>query len=226
MTVHISSSIEPQYGFHRIITTSVASQNPDWLSLYENSQCSLHLYYKFPVLVFVDSYELANYQSSYSFQHHGDANLELPAVAMGPNGTSLLLTLDSVKPQLEVQVPLHLRYGKISHSDTKTHRTAEMAWPDVFLACSSSVSKPFLALYESLPEEFASNFKGHSLYVPLPRFDASTSHFAVVTAPVGQYADVAVVQSGTAFTILTMFLYLAYVSYRTYRRLEKPLKRE
>ncbi|KAE9406059.1 hypothetical protein BT96DRAFT_915557 [Gymnopus androsaceus JB14] len=145
--VRISSSIEPEYGFHRTFTTSITSKNTDWVSLVEESRCSMHMYYKFPVLVFVDPYELANYQNIYSFEHHGNANLELPVAAMDSNGTSLLLTLTSVAPQLEVPVPLHLRYGEISHSNSETHRTAEIAWPDLILSCPSPGKLPLLFLY-------------------------------------------------------------------------------
>jgi len=159
--------------------------------------------------------------------------LELPVAAMDSNGTSLLLTLISVAPQLEVPVPLHLRYGEISHSNSETHRTAEIAWPDLILSCPSPVSKTFLALYDSAPTEFASSLKGSSLYVPFQTLDSDSdldssapARFVVVAAPVGQYADVAQVRFGTAFTILAMFLYLAYVSWKTARRLGKRGKTE
>ncbi|KAJ4480994.1 PIG-X [Lentinula aciculospora] len=230
MAVSVLSSIDVS-GFHRTITTSIiVPENADWIQLLEESRCSLQLHYKFPVLVFVDPYELVHYHNFYTFQHHGYANLELPVTAMGSNGTSLLLTLTSVGPQ-DVKVPVHLRYGEISHSNSETHRTAEIAWPDFFLSCSSSVLKAesFLVSYDSLPGEFASSFEGCSLYVPLQILKAdanSSAQFMVVAAPVGQFADLADVWFGTVFTIVAMFLYVAYVSYVTARRLGKRTKAE
>ncbi|KAJ3811558.1 PIG-X [Lentinula aff. lateritia] len=138
MLLNVSSLIEPLYGFHRTITTSIASENDVWIQLLEESQCLVRLYYKLPVLVFVDPYELVNYQHLYTFHHHGNANLELPVAAMDSNGTSLLLTLTSVNPHVDVKVPIHLRYGEISHSNSEAHRTAEIAWPHLFLSCTSS----------------------------------------------------------------------------------------
>jgi hypothetical protein len=132
--MYSSSSIEPQYGFHRTFTTSITL--PDHLD------CTVHLYYKFPVLVFVDPYELANHEHLFTFAHYGNANLELPVAAMdSENGTSLLLTLSRLKhePQLmRVELPLHLRYGDISHTPRQTYRSAEIPWPELFLACPKS----------------------------------------------------------------------------------------
>ncbi|KIK56066.1 hypothetical protein GYMLUDRAFT_99295 [Collybiopsis luxurians FD-317 M1] len=224
MAVRTSSSISPQFGFHRTFTTSIIPGDSNWASLVDESQCSVHLHYKFPVLVFVDPYELANYQQSYSFEHYGNANLELPVAAMDPNGTSLLLTLtkSTKSTEFEVKVPFHVRYGQISLSD-ETHRTAEIAWPLLLLSCPSSVSpQEFskLVTYSSPPPtEFASLFQGSSLYVPQGFDPDAARKFEVVAAPVGQYADVAQVRLGTAATILAMFFYVAYVLYQAARRL-------
>ncbi|KAJ3986972.1 PIG-X [Lentinula detonsa] len=222
MAFRVSFSIDPPYGFHRTITTSITLKN---LELVEELQCIANLYYKFPVLVFVDPYELTNYRHLYTFQHHGNPNLELPVAAMDSNGTSLLLSLASVGPQVDVKVPVHFRYGEISHSNSETHRSAELAWPDLFLSCSSSVPKAKGLLSYEPPEEFASSLGDHYLYTPLQTFDAEPSaRFAVVVAPVGQSTDLAQVRFGTVFTIAAMFGYLAYVSYMTARRLRKVEK--
>lgn len=82
-------------------------------------------------------------------------------------------------------------------------------------------------MHESPPTEFASSLrvKDSLLYVPFdPDINSDPSapaRFAVVMAPVGQYADAAEVRFGTAFTILAMFFYLTYVSWNTARRLRK-----
>ncbi|KAJ4484287.1 PIG-X [Lentinula edodes] len=227
MLLNVSSSIEPLHGFHRTITTSIASENDDWIQSLEESQCLVRLYYKLPVLVFVDPYELVNYQHLYTFHHHGNANLELPVAAMDSNGTSLLLTLTSVGPHVDVTVPIHLRYGEISHSNSEAHHTAEIAWPHLFLSCSSSVQIPNASLisYDLPPEEFASSLAGYSLYVTSESFRADPdAQFMTVAVPVGQLGDLAQVRLGTVLTIVVMFLYVAYISYTTARRLGKRVK--
>ncbi|KAJ3818725.1 PIG-X [Lentinula raphanica] len=270
MVLTVLSSIDPPHGFHRTISTSITLEHPDWIHLVAQNEsqnevekqgkdkeeteppCSLHLYYNLPLLVFVDPYELANYQHLYTFQHYGNANLELPVAAMDSNGTSLILklnpklvSLDSSGSQVDVKdikVPTHLRYGEIS--DSTSHRSAEMAWPELFLSCGLDVSAPdsmSLTSY-NLPEEFMSRssssdgfgFEGRALSRPIqssqPQTFSATANQSnrttLVSAPVGHSADLTQVRLGTSLTIMVMFCYLAYVSYSTARRLGKRSKVE
>jgi len=138
------SSTAPADGFHLTSTTHIAFSNSDLFS-----NCSLHLYFSLPPLIFVDPYELAHHARSYAFNHWGTANLELPIHAVPQNNSRLLLTVspehdlwnsDDPNPEvnevefgLEIKVPLHLRYGD-PRSNSGYH-TAEMDWPTGFLAC-------------------------------------------------------------------------------------------
>ncbi|KAJ3727660.1 PIG-X [Lentinula raphanica] len=259
MVLTVLSSIDPPHGFHRTIRTSITLRDQDrdaeWIHLVEAKEeketpCSLHLYYELPLLVFVDPYELVNYQHLYTFQHYGNANLELPVAAMGSNGTSLILKLNpklvSLGPHSHVDVkditvPIHLRYGEISDSTSRseTHRSAEIAWPEVFLSCDSEADTMSLTSY-SLPEELMSSsfssfgFEGRALLRPIqssrPQTFSATANQSnrttLVSAPVGHSADLTQVRLGTSLTIMVMFCYLAYVSYSTARRLGKRSKVE
>ncbi|KAF5381876.1 hypothetical protein D9757_007545 [Collybiopsis confluens] len=238
MTVLSSSSLEPSYGFHRTFTTVLTPETPNWVAEVEEARCSIHLYYKFPVLVFVDPYELANYNHIYTFEHYGNANLELPVAAMESEGTSVLLTL--AKPNstadsqaFRVQVPLHIRYGKPSYSN-ETHSTAEIEWPQLFILCPSSVSLAKVLTLDLDPQnllpprEFASLFEGLTGYVPRNFDPDAARELEVVTVPVGQYADVFQVKFGTAMIILAMFVYIGFIMYRISRGLvnRAPVKED
>jgi len=125
----ISSTIHPDYGFHRNFLTKISSSNWD-----KYADCHLYLYYKLPVLAFVDPYELANYRDLFTFHHHGNSNLELPVVAMDSEGSSLMLNVTHSGADLEVQVPFHLRYGEPALDGFVF---AEVPMPDAFFSCPS-----------------------------------------------------------------------------------------
>jgi hypothetical protein len=120
----------PNRGFHRSFVTKISSNHWD-----KYTDCTLHIYYKLPVLAFWDSYELANYRDSYTFYHHGHSNLELPAVAMNSSDSSLLLNVALSGANLEVHVPFHLRYGELSPD---VHQSAKISMPDAFFSCPTS----------------------------------------------------------------------------------------
>ncbi|KAJ3752571.1 PIG-X [Lentinula raphanica] len=248
MVLTVLSSIDPPHGFHRTISTSITLEHPDWIHLVAQTEsqnevekqgkdkeeteppCSLHLYYNLPLLVFGDPYELANYQHLYTFQHYGNANLELPVAAMGSNGTSLILKLNpklvSLGPHSQVdvkdiKVPTHLRYGEIS--DSTSHRSAEMAWPELFLSCGLDVPTPdsmSLTSYNLSEEIMSSSFDGRALFRPSRSSQSTQStRSAVITAPTGQSADLAQVRLGTALTMMGMFWYMVYIACLTAKRL-------
>ncbi|KAJ3966683.1 PIG-X [Lentinula raphanica] len=258
MVLTVLSSIDPPHGFHRTIRTSIILQDVDWIHLVEQDEknetrlCSVHLHYEFPVLVFVDPYELANYQHLYTFELRGNANLELPVAAMEQNlesnGALLVLLLNlnpklisnnTSGPRVDVKVPIHLRYGEISRSTsrTETHRSAEIAWPEVFLSCGLDVTVPTadtmsLTSYNLSEEIMSSSFEGRALFRPLqtlPTFSANANQSTrstvgstvstLITAPIGQSADITQVRLGTALTMMGMFWYMVYVAYWTARRL-------
>lgn len=128
-----TSSLNPHEGFH---TTST---NRIYISKVPSRNCSLHLSYTLPPLVFVDQYELIHYSHSYTFRHAGTSNLELPLTAVDPSGSSLLLDVSMPEETqsdsmiIDVKVPLHMRYGEPASAGGFSE--VKMTWPLVFFAC-------------------------------------------------------------------------------------------
>src|SRR6266550_3936749 len=124
MMATLTSVLHPDDGFHPTATTTF--QIPT-----EFEQCTVHLVYTLPPLVFVDKYELANHHESYSFDFWGTSNLEYPVFAVEQSDSILLV---NVKQGTEVRVQLHLRYGKPGDGFDETR----LSWPAGFLACPVS----------------------------------------------------------------------------------------
>ncbi|KAF7325991.1 RBR-type E3 ubiquitin transferase [Mycena kentingensis (nom. inval.)] len=205
--------INPQ-SFHPVLRTTVHHRPP------APADCALHLLYRLPPLLFVDPYELSNRAEEYTYAHAGPSNLELPVFALdttgdaGAGNSSVLLTVEDVEIEIEIELPLHVRYAAPSSSSTPLPviRT-ELSWPDVFYACS----RPNTTAPPPMPANLASSLVNKSIHIidAGPHPDA----FAVIETPVGNAADVATVELGTAVVILVSFFYLLRVFWRTYKRL-------
>jgi hypothetical protein len=120
----LTSVLHPDHGFHPIATTAIEVP-----AAFE--QCAVHLVYTLPPLVFVDKYELANHDQSYSFQFWGVSDLEHPVFAVEQSDSILLV---NVKKGAQVSVPLHLRCGTPGAGFEETR----LGWPVGFLACPAS----------------------------------------------------------------------------------------
>lgn len=90
----------------------------------------------------MDLYELHNYRHLYSFKHRGTSNLELPLAALSREGSALLLSVDLATmdhhAQLEIKVPLHVRYGDVASLNVSGHQIAEVPSPEGFFSCPSA----------------------------------------------------------------------------------------
>ena len=128
--------LHPEHGFHPTATTAIQipEQQRRWL---EN--CTAHLVYTLPPLVFADKYELANYHESYSFHHWGTSNLEYPVFAMDQSDSILLLNVRTARDTgvFQVRVPLHLRYGK-PVPDGPWYEETKIRRPEGFFTCPTS----------------------------------------------------------------------------------------
>ncbi|KAJ7107046.1 PIG-X [Mycena epipterygia] len=181
--------------------------------------CSLHLHYALPPLLFVDPYELANYRASYTFQHRGPSNLELPLAALNKSGSSLLL--DILVPRhggsVEVEVPLHVRYGTTSANRSLEFQMTELQTPSSFLSCPKSPSHQSTPS-ATLPPEFEQLFD-LDLYdiVTIPSNGAGP--LGIIRTPVGSREDLASVEIGTALVFALSFCYLLNVVLRTIGRI-------
>ncbi|KAF7316102.1 RBR-type E3 ubiquitin transferase [Mycena indigotica] len=214
-----SSALSHSQSFHPIFTTTI-SQTP---SPYQ--ACSLNLLYALPPLIFIDPYELANRAVSYSFQHAGPSNLELPVAAFDPStsNSSLLLTVGrEADSEVVVELPLHVRYGPVALSkNAKGFIDTEIPWPKAFYACPASADHELLSSDSPLPimpPSFTTSFASQTIHLVPPASDAPA--FEVVHTPVGNAADVRTVELGTAVVIIVCFLYLLRAMQRTFMRLK------
>jgi len=161
---YITTNVSPSQGFHPISTTVVHFSTSLSSSL---TQCSLHLYFKLPPLLFIDPHELAQRNNTYTFHHWGSRDLEKPVHALreAERGSEVLLYVklassiddDRKRPEsgsasantvsqkwnVTVELPMHLRYGvpapasSTSRSE-KPYEHVHVDTPIAFLLCKTS----------------------------------------------------------------------------------------
>ncbi|PFH48010.1 hypothetical protein AMATHDRAFT_150840 [Amanita thiersii Skay4041] len=220
----LTSYLYPTQGYHPTSTTRV--QIPPHLIESLNS-CTTHLLYTLPPLLFVDKYELTNYQNSYTFHHWGTSNLELPVFAVDQVDSLLLLNVkNECDVECEVKVPLHLRYGDplVKSENRPAQQEAKLDWPTGFFACPPSVDIPVSSTQPLLPDEVLSLLttnmtQGLKMIPIVPTAVNNNESAQIVRVPVGDSAHIALVEFGTVTTIFLLFGYLIYVSQRTVMRL-------
>ncbi|KAJ6543540.1 PIG-X, partial [Mycena vulgaris] len=199
MTSQQSSALVQANSFHPTLLTNV--------EVFEIDTCGLHIYYALPPLIFIDPYELANYRSSYSFQHIEPSNLELPPAALEQSGSSLLLTVSVPRRggTIDAEVPLHVRYGTTSaNRSLALFQTAELQSPYVLLSCPQSLPHKDTV---TVPAEFQQLFNpAVSRIVPIAPH--APDSVGIVHTPIGIADDLAVVEIGTATIIALSFCYL------------------
>ena len=128
-----SSFLNTQHSFHAIYSTHFSiNESPP-----SNEHCNLHIFYVLPPSIFVDPYELAHYSAHYSFALRGTRNLELPVLAVSPEGSQLLLQVLLPEPSSNVAVnlPIHARYGNVG---AHGYETVLIPKPTSFWACPSN----------------------------------------------------------------------------------------
>ena len=154
---YITTNIYPSQGFHPV-SSNVVHFSTDSSSLV---QCSFHLYFKLPPLLFVDPHELAQRNNTYTFNHWGSRDLEKPVHAMPEieRGSDVLLnvrlppsivdddrkpskTTGSVSWNLTVDLPMHLRYGvpapvSLTSKSGKSYDRIQVDTPIAFLLCKT-----------------------------------------------------------------------------------------
>ena len=151
------SEVKPTKGFHPISTSTVQLPRPS--SLYRS--CSLHLYYTLPPLVFVDTHELTERSSYYTYSHWGSRDLEKPVHALPDVSSEVLLNVpipaqdewdNDEGETISVEMPMHLRYGSPrstrSREDadekakTQPYEEIHLDWPKAFFLCPSTSVSP------------------------------------------------------------------------------------
>ena len=230
----LASSISPAYGYHRTSFTRISFTDPELLG--PTKICTLHLHFILPSLIFVDPYELAHYEESYTFRHWGTSNLELPVTAVPRESAYLLLTVNATQSgtrEVEVILPFHVRYGDVTRTSNSPsgYESTEIGWPTGFLACPRSGTLRINEHSQTNVEYFRKEAKPNvSDYIPRIPVDAAalldplTQIFIPVTVPnhpftetvrvpVGNPKDLAFVEAGTVLTVLLVFVYLSRVSW-------------
>ena len=161
---YITTNVYPSQGFHPI-SSNIVHFSTGSSSL---AQCSFHIYFKLPPLLFVDPHELAQRNNTYTFNHWGSRDLEKPVHALPETerGSDVLLNVrlppsidddgksfetGSVSWNLTVDLPMHLRYGvpapvsSISKTG-KPYDHVQVDTPIAFLLCKT-FREPFLILF-------------------------------------------------------------------------------
>lgn len=233
---YIATNVIPSQGFHPI-STNVVHFSTSSSSL---GQCSLHLYFKLPPLLFVDPHELAQRIVTYTFNHWGSRDLEKPVHALpeAERGSEVLLNVrlpssidedgklpGSVSGNVTVELPMHLRYG-VPVPLEKPYDNVWVDTPVAFFLCKTS---PTLAdsptqLPPSLPLHVIASLPKAppNIFIPIPAHlsgKADSSHMNTITLPLGSISDLPLVELGTALTIIICFFWLARESWNTSVRL-------
>ncbi|KAF8968829.1 PIG-X [Flammula alnicola] len=232
---HLTSTLLPERGFHPVSRNAIRLSGPS--QIYES--CTAHLYFTLPPVLFVDTHELAQRESSYSFNHWGTRDLERPVHAL-PDEVSDLLINAKVSEGLElgseeeegktlyIEVPMHLRYGKPKRptnggKQSKPYELLRVEWPQAFLHCPSSFQIDHLPSLPSLPAHILSalpSSKSGNILIPIPphaNFSSETHNTLIL--PLGTLDDLSFVEPITALTILACFLWLLRVSWKIATRL-------
>ncbi|KAG5634553.1 hypothetical protein H0H81_001553 [Sphagnurus paluster] len=236
--MHLTSTLSPPHGYHPVSHTLITYSTQEF-----DSACTLHLHYVLPALAFVDPYELAHHDAAYTFRHWGPSNLELPVAALKKEhnaslhgeGSHILLdvkredqTRDETERQLEVHLPLHLRYGDPRKASASRYHEEELAWPIGFFACPRSHHPDAKREAEvTLPPTLGALFDSRtSVLLPIPPFPASTHPGPMrVRVPTASPAHRAPVELGTALVVLLACAWVAHAAYRAVGRIGCALAR-
>lgn len=143
----VTTTIHPSEGYHITSTSHIVL--PEFSDAAKD--CHLYLHFKLPSLVFVDPHELSDRRTSYTYTHWGNRDLEKPIFAFPDEQSNLLIDVDlkshgfeANSMEVEVAVPMHLRYGDPTNS-LDGFQTTRLDWPDTFLRCP--VQCTFLRLF-------------------------------------------------------------------------------
>jgi len=207
---NLSSVLHPSYGYHPVSTTTLL------IPSLEN--CTFHLLYTLPPSVFVDKYELENYRHSYSFHYWGTSNLEYPVFAVELSASTLLLNVKRSDGMIQIDLPLHLRYGWPAPPSSKTgYVSIKVKKPTCFVSCPPSVNSSLLhASPSQLQEQVGQLLTKNSTQLVTTIVPQNGDTLRV---PVGNLGDLAYVEYGTVLTVLVLFCYLACLTIKVAERL-------
>lgn len=136
-----NSTLDPPYGAHPTIVTTALLPG-----LSQNATCSLFVHYILPPLLFVDKYELEMRKEEYEvlgLRGIGAKELERPVHALpaskdldGSVGVELVLRTGVPVNDIQVRLPIHVRYGEPVASDASTpYSIQNLEPPSLVLTC-------------------------------------------------------------------------------------------
>ncbi|KAI0267131.1 PIG-X [Gloeopeniophorella convolvens] len=202
-SVLLSSTLTPTQSFHTTSTTRIALRGT------RARGCGLRLHFALPAQLFADPFELQHRAAAYTFERFGTGNLEAPVFAPGAGGPSALL-LDVTSPEgeteIEVEVPLHARYGVPKSSGDMLDEVMLLP-PEAFWACPRDDDEP-----KSVPQALRAvvnlvpALKDASVLMRIPHAEAVRAQ--TLRVPVGDARDVEFVETGTIMVIVVLFVYL------------------
>lgn len=134
----ITTTVDHRVGFHFSCISRLRTRRA--------AECTrLLLKYRFTSDFVVDPYELDLYDHVYTYLMHPLPDLELPVFAADDSLTDLTLVVspvlfDAGQPSLNVTLPLHSRYGTLSHSSNpdEAYETLRFPQPSAAWECTSS----------------------------------------------------------------------------------------
>ncbi|KXN83098.1 hypothetical protein AN958_01849 [Leucoagaricus sp. SymC.cos] len=197
-----------------------------------SESCSLHLLYKLSPSLFIDPYELAQHQESYTSTQWGDIELEKPVHAVQDSDTNLLVTVNqrlrnegTTSMRFEVEVPLHARYLAPSSQDVPgeelgNYRHVPLERPQAFFACPKGPDQESAPppIHISATQLAAANLSSSIIqFIHIPY----SSNYPVdfVRVPVGRQEHLFGVQVTTSVIILLIFLWVTSATIHAARRL-------
>lgn len=151
MSLH--TALRPNRGFHGSLISNITLSHS-----HRRPECTLHILYVLPPIAFIDPYELELRSDQYTYHYEGTRNLELPIVAVDRDKPGVLLvdvndvTKKGGNGHLEVEVPLHFRYGvplEECESSKEAVERGSLEQPWGFITCPLSgtyVRPPLLRL--------------------------------------------------------------------------------
>ncbi|KAI0310924.1 PIG-X, partial [Amylostereum chailletii] len=199
----LSSKLDPARGFHTTSKTHLLLKLP-------RQSCSLYLAYTLSPHVFADPYELELHGHAFTLggKERSRTDLEAPVFALNEDAKDVLLLnvhhalKEREGGKLEVEVPLHLRYGR--PTDASEYASVDVAPPVAFWACEDGGFS-----VEITPEltHVARGVEGKALYIieHAPEVGIET-----VRVPVGYLGDLRLVEGGTVCVVLVAFMWVVW----------------
>ncbi|TEB31583.1 hypothetical protein FA13DRAFT_1791374 [Coprinellus micaceus] len=201
-----NSTLDPPYGAHpTIVTTALLPE------LSQNASCSLFVHYILPPLLFVDKYELEMRKEEYEV-----VGLRASKDLDDSVGVELVLRKGVRFNDIQVRLPIHVRYGQPVTSGTGTPYTIQsLEPPSLVLTCLDGITS--CSNNDEAPNYLQSFLSTESYCLT----KSSAPQPLEISIPLGNTTDLPVVEFGTSAVILACFTWIVLEAWRASSRLRK-----